>query len=106
MRVRWVWAVVFVGGVGGFAACSLNPQPYPPANEAADGGLADVTTYNPNDASKGSMDATFSGDATGNLSDAESDASSDASEDAESDAAEDAPSDAPEDAVTDAEATD
>ena len=103
MRKAW-WLVVL--GLGVAAACSLNPQPYPPdTNDGGKGGF-DATT---SDVANGLGDSgsvedaaeetspppgsDAGGDAATDAGDAETDAATDAASDAESDAATDAPND-------------
>jgi hypothetical protein len=101
MRLRLVW---LVGGVcaGLFAACSLNPQPYPPANESADGSMNNDAgmSFNAPDAA-GGVDASNDDGAAPMPDASQLDAPSDVA-----DAAEDACPDAETDAETDAPATD
>ena len=90
--------VLIVLIVAAAAACSLNPQPFPPDNPDAAVGA--------NDAGKGG-DATSFGDAAGGNPDAASDSEPVPQSDGGSDAADasdallDAPGDAPVDAIDD-----
>lgn len=82
--------VVFVAAA---AACSLNPQPFPPDNP--DGAIA------ANDAGKGN-DATFGDDAAGNIPDSGSDSAPVPQSEGGADAdASDARLDAPDDVIED-----
>ena len=85
--------LVMLVTVAAAAACSLNPQPFPPDN--ADGAVAS------SDAGKGN-DATFGNDAAGNMPDAGGDAQPTPESEGGADAdASDALVDAPADVIDD-----
>src|SRR5690348_7857109 len=101
MKTRWL----VVGATWAFAAaCSLNPQPYPPDTNdggfGADASAADATMQPNKDAGATSDAAPVPNDAGIDASDAETEAGDGAATDAaaDGDAADDAQDDAPEDA--------
>jgi hypothetical protein len=95
---RLALAGLLVGAALAFAACSLNPQPFPPADAT---GMEDASI----DSTPFSSDGSSDGNATmpdAGFGDASLDATTDAGLDATSDATVDGASDATSDAESDA----